>query len=506
MKRVFGGLTKDKRAAEVLKLIRTKRSQFWEKQRVDITLELFHLAAERVPAYKDFLKHNSIHHKKIKTFSDFQLVPPVTKKNYLNQYPLEMLVWDGTLRKRLVLAATLGSTGKPFYFPRNDDLDWQSSVYHQMFLQNDYSNRNKKTLVIVAFGAGVWIGGIITYQAFRAISHRGYPFTIITTGPNKKEIFESLKNMGSKYDQVIICGYPPFIKDVIDEAKNNGVNLRQFNIKTIFAAEAFSEKFRDYVAKKAGIKNKYKDTMNIYGSADLGTMAEETPFSILVREMALKNKKIYEKIFHDATRIPTLAQFNPLFINFEGVGGKILCTGNNALPLVKYDIGDRGGVWDFHEVEDILRPRKSELARAMKKVKIQNPSQLPFVYVYERTDFSTKLYGAIIYAEHIKEALQHHHLKNFLTGKFIMSTEHDKKQDEYLQINIELMPNIKNAPLLKKRVCDLIIENLLQKNAEYRNNYALMPDRVRPKVEFFKYEHPHHFKAGIKQAWVKTIY
>ena len=57
--------------------------------------------------------------------------------------------------------------------------------------------------------------------------------------------------MAPQYDQIILCGYPPFMKDVVDEAKDNGVNWKDFNIKMIFAAEAFSEEFpRLHASKK----------------------------------------------------------------------------------------------------------------------------------------------------------------------------------------------------------------------------------------------------------------
>jgi phenylacetate-CoA ligase len=152
-----------------------------------------------------------------------------------------------------------------------------------MFVRNSSIDVNKSTLVLVCFGMGVWIGGVITYQAFKAISERGYPMTILTPGVNKREIFEALKNIGPKYDQVIMCGYPPFMKDVVDEAKLHGINWHHYNVKMVFAAEAFSEKFREYIMRKVGMKNPYRDTMNIYGSADLGTMASETPFNSKTR-------------------------------------------------------------------------------------------------------------------------------------------------------------------------------------------------------------------------------
>jgi phenylacetate-CoA ligase len=110
---------------------------------------------------------------------------------------------------------------------------------------------------------GVWIGGLLTYQAFKHITESGYPMTIITPGVNKKEIYDALKHLGPHYDQIILCGYPPFMKDVVDEAHLHGIVWSRFDIRMVFAAEGFSEAFRDYMMKKTGMKNPYRDTMNI---------------------------------------------------------------------------------------------------------------------------------------------------------------------------------------------------------------------------------------------------
>src|SRR6185437_8865633 len=167
-----------------------KPSEFWEKQRGRSALNLFHRAAAHVPAYKDFLQKNHINPQKIRTFKDFQLVPPINKKNYLRQYPLHKLAWDGTLATPLVWTATSGSTGEPFYFPRNHALDEQYSLIIESFLKNGSRGKEHSTLVIVGFGMGVWIGGLITYSAYEMAARKlNYPLSIITPGINKKEIF-----------------------------------------------------------------------------------------------------------------------------------------------------------------------------------------------------------------------------------------------------------------------------------------------------------------------------
>ena len=64
--------------------------------------------------------------------------------------------------------------------------------------------------------------------------------------------------------------------------------------------------------------------------------------------------------------------------------------------------------------------------------------ELPLVYVYERVDFSTTLYGLQIYPETVREALLSGGLPKHLTGKFTMYTKFSNKQDQYLDLNLEL--------------------------------------------------------------------
>jgi len=472
----------------------------WERRGERYTLKLFRNAADRVPAYKDFLKKNKINPSKITRVEHLENLPPVNKKNYLSQYPLEKLVWDGNLKCPTVFSATSGSTGEPFYFPRDKGLSANSSVYHELFLRNVVKS-GESVLVIVGFGMGAWIGGVITYQAFNILGERGYPVSIITPGPNKKEILETFRKIAGKFDAVILCGYPPFLKDILDEGEADGINWKDYNLKIIFAAESFSEEFRTYILNKIGVPSSASSTTNIYGTADLGTMAMETPLSIRIRRALLKEPALYGKIFSEAGRLPTLAQFNPEAIRFDASGGEILCTADSVLPLIRYEIGDRGGVTRFTEMEGSFR-----------NIGIKFPSaqtagiepKWPFVFVYERSDLSVKLYGAIIYPEHIREVLAHPSFSS-LTGKFTIITEHDKFHNEHMDIHIELKKGILPKVKLQDQLQIAIIKNLLTRNAEYNYLHGLMPARVKPKITLWKHEHPAYFGPAGKQKWVKKI-
>lgn len=340
------------------------KSAFWERERERRALHLFHRAAADVPAYKDFLKKNGITPAKIKTFKDFQSVPPVNKNNYLRQYPLEKLIWNGMFQKQThVWTSTSGSTGAPFYFPRTAALDEQYSTLAEMFLQNS-SYGDGPVLVIVGFGMGVWIGGLITYKAFEIAGNRmGQHVSLLTPGLNKEEIFHALTSLAPHFKQTILIGYPPFVKDVLEEAVARNINIKKLNMRLMFAAEAFTESFRTYLTTLTGIKNPYRDTFNIYGSADLGAMACETPLSILIRQRAIKNSGLFKSLFMEIEKTPTVAQYDPHSIAFESIGGEIALTGDNTIPLIRYAIGDHGGVFSAAEAKENLKAHGVDLKK-----------------------------------------------------------------------------------------------------------------------------------------------
>lgn len=491
-------------AGKIIHLIHEKRESFWSRERERRALELFRLAASRVPAYADFLKKHKVKPEKVTTFKDFVQVPPISKQNYLREYPLEKLVWDQSLEKAIVFTATSGSTGEPFYFPRENELDWENSVLNELFVRNSSYRSEGPILVIIGFGMGVWIGGLINYKGFEMAAQRGYPLSIITPGINKIEIFNALRKLAPHYRETILAGYPPFIKDILDEAPNHGVNLKALHLRLLTAAEAYTEKFRDYLAQKAGIKNPHLDTLSIYGTADIGAMAFETPLAILIRRLVMRKKRLFEEMFSGIQKTPTLAQYNPLFAVFEAVGGELFVTGNNTIPLVRYAVGDHGGIFTFGEIKRLLKKHGIRLEEEARKAGIQNHLyELPFVYIYERKDLSTTLYGLQVYPEIIREALIEKPLNKFLTGKFTMITRYDANQNQYLEINLELRKDKRATPYVKSRASKKIVANLRLKNSEYRELFRYIKDRALPKLLFWQYEHPLHFKVGIKQKWVK---
>ena len=129
---------------------------------------------------------------------------------------------------------------------------------------------------------------------------------------------------------------------------------------------------------------------------------------------------------------------------------------------------------------------------------------MPFVYVYERKDFSTTIYGLQIYPETIKETLLKKPISNYLTGKFTLETKFDKKHNQYLVVHIEMKKGtMKLPPAAKEIILKMIVNDLQTKNSEFRELHKFLGKRAVPKLLFWSAEDPEHFKPGIKQKWVK---
>ena len=469
-----------------------------EKIKINRMLELFHETARAIPAYRDFLrKHGVKNHNLIKTKRDFNDVPVIDKKNYLKEYGLNAVMWPKMRNRQITFTATSGSTGSPFYFPRSYQLDWQSSLIHEWYINHRPVLKSENTLVINAFGMGVWIGGLITYRAFEIIGYRGgRKFSIIAPGVNKIEILNALKNIAPMYDNVIIAGYPPFIKDIVDESITHRIDLSKIKMRLICAAESFSEEFRDYVSLGLNLKSPYIDTMNIYGSADIGTMAFETPFSIFARREAMKDKKLFKKIFGDIKKTPTLAQYHPWCIGFEELKGELILTGNSVVPLVRYAIGDHGGTLSNDHIEEIFKNYKIPVEV---KKRITN---IPYVYVYERNDFSTTLYGLQIYPEMIKSSLLNDEIQKYATGRFVMSTRVNKRHDQFIQLEIEMKKDIRDKDIDMAKHEAVLVSELRRFNSEFRELHDHLDGRKLIKCIFWEHEHPKYFSRAGKQKWV----
>jgi phenylacetate-CoA ligase len=484
--------------------LKKKPEKFWQLRGEKMALELFRQMAQRVPAYKDFLAKNSFDYKTVRTARQLEDIPRVDKDNYLRAYPLEMLCWDGDFAGQpWVISSTSGSTGEPFYFPRSAVQDEYYAITAELYLRENFQIHKKSTLYVDAFAMGAWIGGVFTYEAVNRVAKKGYPLSIITPGINKAEVINSIRKLGADFDQVIIGCYPPILKDIIDQGIEEGLDWAKYNLGIVFSAEGFSEDFRDYIIQKAGLANPFTSTLNHYGTVDLGTMSHETPLSIFMRRQAVANKPLFNDLFPKTHKQPTFTQYLPEMFYFEEENGQLLCSSYSGLPLMRYDLKDNGGVLRMAAAEEIFKKHGLDLHKEAEVAGIsENTWKLPFLYLYERSDFSVTLVGGNIYPEEIRKAMLDPRLHSSLTGKFTLEIANDKKMNNKLVVHAELRKNIKSSAAIRKTITQSIVAVLLEENSEYLSNYSVYGKKLWPQIKLWPNGHQLHFDGGGKQKWV----
>lgn len=476
----------------------------WQERGLQRALQQFYAMAHRVPAYADFLKSQKFSVSDVKSPADFHKIPAIDKDNYLRKYPKEMLCWDGEFSHgQWVISTTSGSTGQPYYFPREHLQDWQYAVTAELYLRANFAVHKRSTLYIVAFPMGAWIGGLFTYEALKLVAnHSGYDLSIITPGIHKQEVVSAVKQLGKHFDQIIIGAYAPFLKDILDDGVREGIRWKDYNIGFVFSAEVFTEKFRDYVIKTVRAKDPLRFSLNHYGTVDLGTMAHETPESVMIRRKLVESNQL-GLIFPEAHRQPTFAQYNPELFYFEERDNTLLCTSYSGLPLLRYGLKDYGGVWSREDLHRVLRTSGYDVAKAAKKAGIQDTQwNLPYVYVYERRDFSVSYYAFLIYPDTIRRAVQSDKLVDKLTGKFSMNVDYSDEGRQQLNIHVELKYGLSSEDKLVSRVQKEVHASLLKESSEYREVFRVVGPSVMPNIYLWPYEHTTYFRPGTKQKWV----
>jgi phenylacetate-CoA ligase len=172
-------------------------------------------------------------------------------------------------------------------------------------------------------------------------------------------------------------------------------------------------------------------------------------------------------------------------------------TCRSMMPLVRYNIHDRGGNLSYRFVVDTLRAHGydarallGELGWTWKRL-----YPLPFFYVFGRTDGTTTIYGVNVYTEDISEALSDRELVDLHTGEFQLATTFDGNAEQHLTLTVRLRPHAEPAPAVIERFRQRVVETLVAKNAEYRHLHEVKGGRVVPSVEL-----THHPVRANKQA------
>lgn len=461
---------------------------------------LFHDMAATVPAYKNFLAHHAVNPEQYQTFEDFQRLPQLTKENYLLRYPLAQLCRHGELQTCDMIAVSSGSTGKPTFWPRFFADEMQVATRFEQVFHDSFYADTKPTLAVICFSLGTWVGGMYTTNCCRYLGTKGYPVTVVTPGNNKEEIFRVVQELGSGFEQVVLLGYPPFLKDIIDSGIARGIEWQQYQIKLVMAGEVFSEEWRSLVGERVGSQHSCYDSVSLYGTADAGVLGNETPLSICIRRFLGENPEAARALFGES-RLPTLVQYDPVSRFFEVIDGTLLFSGDNGIPLLRYNILDTGGIVDYDAMLEFLAKYGFDPVAELQNHGGRGIRQLPFVYIFGRSNFTVSYFGANIYPENVTVGLEQPVIREWVTGKFVLQVQEDADKNRFLSVVVELAPGVEESEEKREAITSSILIQLKHLNSEFAN--YVPPEYQTPQIALAPTGDREYFPIGVKHRYTR---
>lgn len=378
---------------------------------------------------------------------------------------------------------------------------YEGGKLHEKIFRDIFNIEGQRTLVVVCFSMGNWIAGTFTAASCRYVARqKGMNLSVITPGIEKEDILAVLRDFAPQFETVVLAGYPPFLMDIITETKSREISLDGFKLKFLFAGEGFSETWRDLICSAVNIKNNLTDTSSVYGTADAGALGNENPLTIFLRKKATENTSFRDELFGDIGFVPSLVQFDPDAIYFEIINEKLAFTVDSGIPLVRYDIKDKGCVITQNKLVPVLK--KFNLYDGAKDYLKKWP--YPMVALFGRSDVAVTFYALNIYPENIKATVEQSNLLSKLTGKFIARVETNEDQTvQKLIINFELLEGVLVDKSFIEETKKSVFENLIRLNTEYRKLHNAIGDKALPEIEFSVFGDELFKLKKNKQSWIK---
>lgn len=426
----------------------------WKKTRY-----VFNKTYKSIVPYKDLVGRTAIIREQ-----DFRQLPILTKENYILK---AAHFRDLCVKKADTIYESSGYSGSPTPWPVSTAEEELGKKYVNFILNVLFETKKKASLIINTFALGSWVTGMEVSKI------TGITCTVINTGPSEDEIWHSIERFRDDFDQIILFGYPPFIKNLLEEHDVKGID-----IKVILGAELFSEELRDYIYDLLGKGIDDRSIFAGYGASDIGiTGANETLDSVRIRRLANKNPELRKELFGESDILPMLFQYDPLKLRIEEVDGELVFTTldlSRAMPLIRYNLKDIGGTIRFKKMQEVLA--KHEISSD-----IELP--LPFLFVEGRSEGVLNFFGSLVSPEVFEEILySDKNLAKKFSGKFHIAKINDKKLNPWLKVEIQLQKGIKKTRRLLDSFSDKINQELIEKLPDLRAKKQYFEQKYKGKI------------------------
>jgi phenylacetate-CoA ligase len=452
---------------------------------------LFHEASTKVAAYRRFLAEHGVDPTAVRSFDDFQALPMPDKSNYLvpNRERLEDLVIGGKITDYYAIGRSSGYSGEPLFWPRTIQQEKSIAAGLEMLVVTFRNADRIPTLLVVCFDLGMWVGGEMAAHSARTIAKKRHPITATTPGSDIDETLAVVRNLSHMYEQTMIMGYPPYLRQLLERGEEEGIRWKDLNVSLLAGGEGYSEEWRLHMLQRIGKEHDLTAIMGGFGSSEGMLVGLEQPLTIVARRLGNQDESLREDLYGPDANCYALVQYSPVGTYVEIIDGEMVLTSGGAVPLVRYNGHDLAGTIGFERFMSILADHGYGPERLRSEgVDLSRIWKNPFLYSLGRND-SVSVDGANIYAEGISPALFRPGMEGISNWKLAIHEVEDQLQ---LMILVELQRGIaaEEAEVRhsrSQRYSAVFLDQLNAVNPDFRSAYRNNPDSLTPHVVIYEY-------------------
>jgi phenylacetate-CoA ligase len=429
-------------------------------------------AAEEVPAYRRLVKAAGLLEALRNEACTIEDLPVIDKESYCLSNKYSDLLAASLQKDINGFFSSSGSSGKPFHWPRLKGA--RSSLSLPDWLEDSYRLGGKKTLAVVALNMDGWIAGLNTSLALNQLALEArFPFMVSCPGADYGQALNTIAEVQEMAEQIVVFIYPVAIPYFLELAKDRGIQLPLDKMRFAATGDPFTESFRENLDKICGAV--WPDTAlasYCYSSADTRVIGTETRLSRALSKL-LHHDAALRGAFGVEGALPNLylaapAEELPLI---ETVEGELVFTRWQPIPIVRYNLHDRGEIWDWTEVRrqiiaaelpEKLKPMREELAR-------QETFPGDFVALYGRSR-SLYFYGMYLDERVFSKIMRHPELETSATGIFQVALSSEKPYSAILW-DIEIKQAHADPAALDKLFYRVLLKELMEAYPHFGVNY-----------------------------------
>ncbi|MEK7390052.1 MAG: hypothetical protein AAB036_10175 [Elusimicrobiota bacterium] len=420
-------------------------------------------AWEQAPAYRRHLAAHGID--ALTGNVSWRELPPMDKKSYLGLHRSEDLVAAELSEKILYWGSSSGSSGEPFYWPT---LRWRDCVQAGTapvidldgLWREAFRLRERKTLVLYCIKVGAWSPGApLLTLLYRLIESSDLHLGLAVATHSHEEAADIARRLGSHYEQCLFVTVPSLVRPLREALRLAGVDLSRARFSVL--GECFPEELREQLDAECGLR--WPDiglVSDVYASSDTGVIGAESMPSIALRKLLLSSRPLREALGLREQSLANLYNLTQRDLFVEELEGELLFTRWQAIPIIRYNLHDRGELWDWEELRKLLRALEpSDERQAALKQRALDPSNphQTLVAVYGRND-ALIITGDNFYDSDFLCALSSAKLEGEVTGVFFVSLSRSE-EGQGIAWDIEVRPEVAITDELRKKIASSLAES-----------------------------------------------